>query len=39
MQKVFYPMSWREAQLDMIRLWFLNEVKNRDDFVRAKQIF
>ena len=36
MQKVFYPMSWREAQLDLIRLWFINEVKTKEDYVRAK---
>lgn len=36
MQKVFYPMTWREAQLDLIRLWFINEVKTKEDYVRAK---
>ena len=36
---VYFPMTWREAQIDIMRLWLVAGCKTKEDLTRANEIF
>lgn len=39
MHDIFYPQHWKEACLNVEKLWLINECKNRQDLDKADSLF
>ena len=39
MHNIFYPQTWREASLDIAKLWFMNECRSEEDLDLADRMF